>query len=196
MPAGWNHDSRLLVISRSKFDEALKGLPEKARAGSLALRGKQYCDRLFALERKFAGLSAEERRRKRDEHSKPVMEEFFRWLQALNASTKSAFGSAVHYALEQRGYLSRYLLDGRLEISNNRAERSIKPFVIARKNFLFANTPRGARGSAVMYSKPGLSSIRNESPSKRISQSFLQHLQSLAASNRGQVLASRNSSGC
>jgi hypothetical protein len=43
-------------------------------------------------------------------------------------------------------------LDGRLEISNNRAERSIKPFVIGRKNFLFANTVRGAKASAVMYS--------------------------------------------
>jgi transposase len=44
------------------------------------------------------------------------------------------------------------LLDGRLEISNNRAERSIKPFVIGRKNWLFANTPNGARASAVYYS--------------------------------------------
>jgi transposase len=138
--------------ARRKFDEALKGLPEKARAGSLALRGKQYCDRLFAHERKFVGLSAEERRKKRDEHSKPVMAEFFRWLQTLNVSGKSAFGSAVRYALEQWEYLARYLLDGRLEISNNRAERSIKPFVIARKNFLFANTPRGAKASAIMYS--------------------------------------------
>lgn len=43
-------------------------------------------------------------------------------------------------------------LDGRLEISNNRAERSIKPFVIDRKNFLFSNTPRGAKVSAVMFS--------------------------------------------
>ena len=48
-------------------------------------------------------------------------------------------------------YLIRYLEDGRLEISNNRAERSIKPFVIDRKNFLFANTPGGARGSAVIF---------------------------------------------
>ena len=40
----------------------------------------------------------------------------------------------------------------RLEISNNRAERSIKPFVMGRKNFLFANTPRGAKASAVLYS--------------------------------------------
>ena len=45
-----------------------------------------------------------------------------------------------------------YLKDGRLEIDNNRAERSIKPFVIDRKNFLFANTARGAQGSAVIFS--------------------------------------------
>ena len=42
--------------------------------------------------------------------------------------------------------------DGQLEIDNNRAERSIKPFVMGRKNFLFANTESGATGSAVMYS--------------------------------------------
>jgi len=41
--------------------------------------------------------------------------------------------------------------DGRLEIDNNRSERSIKPFVIGRKNWLFSNTPRGARASAVIY---------------------------------------------
>jgi hypothetical protein len=58
----------------------------------------------------------------------------------------------VHYALEQWNYLTRYLLDGRPEISNNRAERSIKPFVIDRKNFLFANTPGGARASAITFS--------------------------------------------
>ncbi|WP_340672936.1 transposase domain-containing protein, partial [Brevibacillus agri] len=42
--------------------------------------------------------------------------------------------------------------DGRLEIDNNRSERSIKPFVIGRKNWLFANTPRGAKASAIIYS--------------------------------------------
>ena len=49
-------------------------------------------------------------------------------------------------------YLITYLEDGGLEISNNRAERSIKPFVIDRKNFLFANTPGGAQGSAIIFS--------------------------------------------
>jgi len=43
-------------------------------------------------------------------------------------------------------------LDGRLEIDNNRSERSIKPFVIGRKGWLFCNTPRGARASAIVYS--------------------------------------------
>ena len=65
---------------------------------------------------------------------------------------KSALGKALYYLREQWPYLVRYLEDGRLELSNNRAERSIKPFVIGRKNFLFANTPLGARGSAVIYS--------------------------------------------
>lgn len=53
---------------------------------------------------------------------------------------KSALGKALHYLREQWPYLLRYLEDRRLELSNNRAERSIKPFVIGRKNFLFANT--------------------------------------------------------
>lgn len=138
--------------ARRKFDEALKGLPEKARSGSLSLRAKQYCDKLFDLESKFSELSADERYLKRQEKSKPLMEEFFQWLRAQNASSKSAFGNAVEYVLGQHKYLARYILDGRLEISNNRAERSIKPFVIGRKNFLFANTARGAKVSAVMYS--------------------------------------------
>jgi len=61
-------------------------------------------------------------------------------------------GKAVHYALSQQKYLQAFLLDSRLEISNNRAERSIKPFVIGRKNWLFANTPKGAKASAIIYS--------------------------------------------
>ena len=137
---------------RRKFDEVLKALPERERENSNALRGKRYCDRLFDLEREFAKLTPEERYLKRLELSKPVLDEFFAWAAALNAVPKSGIGIAAHYALSQRKYLERYLLDGRLEISNNRAERSIKPFVIDRKNFLFANTPRGAKASAVMFS--------------------------------------------
>jgi len=65
---------------------------------------------------------------------------------------KSTFGKAVTYCWNQWAKLLVYLEDGRLEIDNNRAERSIKPFVIGRKNWLFANTPKGATASAIIYS--------------------------------------------
>ena len=74
------------------------------------------------------------------------------WAERSKAPPKSALGKAVYYLKEQWPYLIRYLEDGRLEVSNNRAECSIKPFVMDRKNFLFANTPNGARGSAVIFS--------------------------------------------
>lgn len=54
--------------------------------------------------------------------------------------------------MNQWDKLVGFLKDGRLEIDNNRSERSIKPFVIGRKNWLFANTTRGARASATIYS--------------------------------------------
>jgi len=137
---------------RRRFDEALKALPEKDRVVSDALRGKRLCDKLFELERAFADLPPEERYMKRLELSKPVVDEFYSWVESLRVPPKTGIGKAVYYALSQRIYLERILLDGRLEISNNRAERSIKPFVIDRKNFLFANTPRGARASAIIFS--------------------------------------------
>lgn len=74
------------------------------------------------------------------------------WSKTVKAPPKSSLGKAVYYLTEQEPWLHRYLEDGRLEIDNNRAERSIKPFVMSRKNFLFANTPSGARSSAVVFS--------------------------------------------
>ena len=137
---------------RRKFDKALKALSANGREGSFALAGKRYCDRLFELEREAADLSPEKRYEKRLETSKPLAEEFFTWANSVIAMPKSGASIAARYALSQRKYLERYLVDGRLEISNNRAERSINPFVIDRKNFLFANTPRGAKASAVVFS--------------------------------------------
>jgi transposase len=139
--------------ARRKFDEALKSVPKQDRQNSSALIGKQYCDKLFTIEKQLSAISPEDRKQKRLEQAQPVLDEFLAWLKAQERSlVKNAFGRAVRYALDQWEYLVRYLLDGRLEISNNRAERSIKPFVIDRKNFLFANTPRGAKASAIIFS--------------------------------------------
>ena len=137
---------------RRRYDEALKVMPEDNRQGSTAERGLEYCNKLFEIERKLADLTPEERHAKRLDRAKPIMDEFYAWAEKLKVVPKSAIGRAVHYTFSQRKYLERYLLDGRLEISNNRSERSIKPFVIGRKNWLFSRTPRGAKASSIIYS--------------------------------------------
>ena len=138
--------------ARRKFDEAVKSLPKGKVKGSSASQGLTYCNLLFGIEQEIASMTAEERRKERLEQAKPVLDAMLAWANSRTAAPKSASGKAFHYLKEQWPYLTNYLKDGRLEISNNRAERSIKPFVIDRKNFLFANTPKGATGSAIMFS--------------------------------------------
>jgi len=119
-----------------------------------AMEGKRFCDLLFKHERDFADLDSAKRYQKRLELSKPVVDDFYKWVDSTAGKVlpKSLLGQAVSYAISQKLYLERFLLDGRLEISNNRAERSIKPFVIGRKNFLFSNTDNGAKSSSIIYS--------------------------------------------
>ena len=141
---------------RRKFTDILKSLPDYNRPGAPAARGKEFCDRLFLLEREFAKLPDDNhfkaRREARLKQSKPVMDEFFVWAGGLGDPPKTPMGKAMTYALIERPFLENVLLDGRLELSNNRAERSIKPFVIGRKNWLFSSTPKGATASAMFYS--------------------------------------------
>ena len=138
--------------ARRKFDEAVKSLPKGKIKGSSASQGLAYCNLLFGIEQEIADKTAKGRYDERLKQAKPVLDAMFAWANSRTAAPKSALGKAFTYLKEQWPYLTNYLKDGRLEISNNRAERSIKPFVIDRKNFLFANTPKGATGSAVMFS--------------------------------------------
>lgn len=119
-----------------------------------AKEGLAFCNKLFTIEQELKDVTPEERYRLRRERSLPVLEAFLAWLkfQAPRVLPKSAFGQAISYCLNQWDKLNGFLLDGRLELDNNRSERSIKPFVIGRKNWLFSATPRGARASAVIYS--------------------------------------------
>ena len=141
-----------LAHARRKFCEALKIIPKDKQADSSAAKGVAYFDKLFYLEKQFSLLSHEKRRQERERLSKPIINELYSWIEHLNALPQTLLGKAVHYSQSQRKYLMGYLLDGRLEISNNRAERSMKTYVIGRKNWLFNNTQNGARASAIYYS--------------------------------------------
>ena len=100
----------------------------------------------------MADLSPKERYGQRLVQAKPVLDAVLVWANTRATAPKSALGRAFTYLKDEWPYLINYLKDGRLELSNNRAERSIKPFVIDREHFLFANTPTGATSSAVIFS--------------------------------------------
>jgi hypothetical protein len=145
----WSH-------ARRKFVDALLVVPKDNRKdpallSNIAIR---KIKKLFDIEREYRDVTPEERLAGRKEFSKPIVDDFKTWLESESKLVlpKSKIGEAIKYCLNQWPKLIRFLDDGRLEISNNRAERSVKPFVIGRKNWLFANTPRGAKTSALIYS--------------------------------------------
>jgi transposase len=138
--------------ARRKFDEAVKSAPPDGQTTSRSQEGLDLCNKLFVLERQYEELSPQERLEARLKYSKPVSDELFAWAESVGALPKSALGRAIHYLLEQRPYLENVYRDGRVELSNNRAERGIKPFVIGRKNWLFSASPKGAKASSVIYS--------------------------------------------
>ncbi|WP_206922720.1 IS66 family transposase, partial [Alicyclobacillus suci] len=141
--------------ARRKFDEAVKSLPSSDQKMPTAARvGLQYCNDLFKIERGLKDKTAEQRHELRQKQSRSVLDAFLAWLekQSAEVTPKSALGKAITYCLNQWSKLIVFTEDGNLELDNNRSERSIKPFVIGRKNFLFANTPKGAMASAITYS--------------------------------------------
>jgi len=139
--------------ARRKFNEALEVCISKSADSPEAI-GLAYCQKLFETEKASEGKPYEERLKIRLKQSQLIAEEFYLWVEKQQDKTlpQSLLGKALQYAQNQKKYLLAFLKDGRIELSNNRAERSIKPFVIGRKNWLFCNTPGGAKSSAVIYS--------------------------------------------
>lgn len=137
---------------RRKFVEAIPAKKAKDAGLTSAEIGLQYCNKLFAIEDNLKDLSFEERFCKRLELEKPILEAFWCWLDSINALKGSALGKAITYAQNQKPYMENYLLDGRCSLSNNAAENAIRPFTVGRKNWLFADTPKGASASAAVYS--------------------------------------------
>ena len=130
-------------------------MPDKSTSLSVAaMEGVNYCNKLFEIEKKLVDMTNEDRYKQSLGQSKPVLDAFLVWLniKSKRVLPKSAFAKAITYCRNQWRKLEIFLLDGSLEINNNHAEKSIKPFVISRKNWLFSNTSKGATSSAIIYS--------------------------------------------
>lgn len=139
--------------ARRRFVEVTK---VSRAGGSAAHQALEFIGRLYAVEHaaEDRGVTAEELTRLRQQQSLPVLKEFRLWLQKLAADTppEGLLGKAVAFTLNDWQRLERYVLDGRLDPDNNRAENALRPFVVGRKNWLFSGTPAGANASAAIYS--------------------------------------------
>ncbi len=130
-----------LAHARRYYADALEVLNDKGSPGALKIKeGIVWCDKLFLLDAKCHELStAEERTEFRKKTMRKVFEGFFAWAEEESQKQlpKGLYLKALNYTINQREPLMNTLLDERLEVSNNRSERAIKPFVMGRKNWLF-----------------------------------------------------------
>ena len=162
-----------LVHAKRKFHEAV----EASLNNEIAKTGEKYIQKMFAIDKRLQKEhTANEIYKIRQEKIKPIFEEFYEWIATVEGQIlpKSLVGKAISYAQNQKPYLSNFLLDGRIQLTNNRAEQSIKPFVIGRKNWLFANTPNGATASTIIYSIIQTAIANNLKPEKYLVYIFKQ----------------------
>jgi len=124
---------------------------KKEIPGSAGAKGRAYCNKIFKLEKEWKELSHEERKQKRLEQSIPVLNAFFAWAETVNTH-QEPLKKAIKYTLNHKEYFSNFLMDGRIPVSNNMSENSIRSVAVARKNFLFSDTPQGAEASALIFS--------------------------------------------
>jgi transposase len=146
------------VHARRKFMEVTKaaGIKKGHLYEGNAGAALKYISKLYKIEKEAQqqGLSPEELRQERQDKSLPILEEFKTWLDAKvdQVPPKSLLGKAINYTLNQWPRLIRYTEDGRISLDNNVVENIVRPFVVGRKNWLFSDTPQGAKASAAIYS--------------------------------------------
>jgi transposase len=119
----------------------------------IAIQAVERIDALFAIEREINGLTAQERLAVRQERSRPLVIALESWLREQRAklSGQSKVAKAIAYSLTRWVALTRFLDDGRLCMSNNAAERAIRPLAVGRHNWTFAGSDEGGRRAAAIY---------------------------------------------
>jgi transposase len=110
--------------------------------------------KLFELEKLGVGSEVEELRKLRAERAPPLLDDFRAWCETTlpKLLPRGPLAGAIGYCLNRWGDLVRYVSDGRLELTNNRSERAIRPFAVGRKNWMFVGNERGGRAAAIFYS--------------------------------------------
>ena len=136
--------------ARRKFYDVWKVVQKDG----IASKALDMIGKLYGIEDEIKGETAENKRKIRQEKSKPILDAFFTWLNEIkpHVQPKGGLSKAVNYTLNQKELLSYFIKDGSVDIDNNAAERQIKPFTVGRKNWLFMGSPDGAKAGATLLS--------------------------------------------
>ena len=139
-----------MAHARRKFFEAKDTAPDHAMPALHTIRA------LYRVERecKEAELTDDDRLAHRIAKSKETFLRLRDWLAELKSLVlpKSPIGKAVGYFCNHADALGRFLENGRLEIDNNRCERTMRQVAVGRKNWLFAGSEAGGLRAATLYS--------------------------------------------
>jgi transposase len=119
----------------------------------VALEAVQKIDAIFAAERAINGLPTTARLAVRQKEIAPLVNELFDWMttQRAKLSRHNEVAKAMDYMLKRSGSFKQFLVDGRICLSNNAAERALRGIALGRKAWLFAGSDRGGQRAAVMY---------------------------------------------
>lgn len=156
--------------SRRNFVEAGRNASKGKKKGSseewVATKAIAFYKRLYKLEKEIRELPPEHRLAKRQREALPIWDTFMEWAKKVqtlgvrHAKTRAA----LNYLIKHEAGLRRYCDDGRLPISNILTEHVAKTVALARKNFMFADTPAGAASSALIYSILESAKANNHNP--------------------------------
>ncbi len=137
--------------------DAKKAMPSRKKSSGKVSKADVALSKirkLYAVEDKIKTQTAKERYKQRQQLSIPILKDLKTWVEKnINKHPKDSLTyKAMYYTLNQWDTLTGYCEDGNLCISNILAENAIRPLAIGRRNWLFSDTPKGARGSATCYS--------------------------------------------
>ena len=157
--------------ARRDFADALKAADKKDPQSvkqSVAYQALQRISEFYHADTELKELSSEERLQKRQKLIRPMVEEFFAWVNQQVADCtvppKSKTGQGLNYVINQEPYLKVFLEDGDVPIDNSASERAIRTFCLGKKNWMFHNTANGASASASVYSISETAKLNNLRP--------------------------------
>lgn len=142
--------------AKKKYADLIKTLDDEQKKVSLAVVIHNMISNIFHIENQIQEKceSVEQIEKQRMEKLKPLVDEYFAFIKEKykKVDSSSVLGKAIKYSINNELDLCRFFECGYIPLSNNLAERAIKPFVILRKNCLFSKTEKGAQASAILMS--------------------------------------------